>query len=690
MFLARAARNSAHLRASYLEIFNYVRRRQLPSTPGSYRRAAFSPRAFHKASCLRDQYEVYEGISDISQILDDYKKTVDFPPATYDFGKHLSKASAGQEVVLHGYLGARGLTSKYRSFVRLHDTSMTNSIQLVAIAGKGPYELSKTIRPNTPVVVKGKLQAKKAKSAEMARSDPWEIIVDDIQPLNDFPSDIWMAPDMVHPPKHRHLQLRTSSELREALRFRAEARTICRSVLEQEWPAFVEIETPLLFKSTPEGAREFLVPTRKRGLAYALPQSPQQYKQILMASGMPRYYQFARCFRDEDLRADRQPEFTQLDLEMSFATSEDVMRVVEKLIRQLWLELMDTKIPQGPFWRLPYQKAMKHYGSDKPDTRYGMEIHRIEHLLPVDIIQKITPLTNPIVEILKMSGSNEDAAATSDFVTHFFDSSAGTPFNDNPEGAPGIFVYDIKKPLCGLQPFGFQAAEYVEELLNPEQGDLLVIQARENAPFSGGSTPMGDLRRALYSTAVRIGFKEPPKEFEFLWVVDFPLFSPSTESEPGQGGTAGMSSTHHPFTAPKTAADVDLLLTDPTKVVADHYDLVVNGVELGGGSRRIHNAAVQEFILRDVLKMPQERLADFSHLLDALRAGCPPHAGLALGFDRLVAVMLGKESVRDVIAFPKIGKLGEDPMVKAPGPVSQEALETYHLRLLDQADATSS
>jgi aspartyl-tRNA synthetase len=375
---------------------------------------------------------------------------------------------------------------------------------------------------------------------------------------------------------------------------------------------------------------------------------------------------------------------------MSFATSEDVMRVVENLIRQLWAELMDTNVSHGPFWRLPYQEAMQRYGSDKPDTRYGMEIYRIEHLLPVDLVQKITPLTNPIVEIFKMKGKDNDAAAISEFITHFLDSPAGTPFNDNAEGAPGIFVYDTKKPLCGLQPFGFQAAEYVEDLLDLEQGDLLVIQAREDAPFAGGSTPIGDLRRALHSAAVKIGFKEPPTGFEFLWVVDFPLFSPSTESEPGQGGAAGISSTHHPFTAPKTAADVDLLLTDPTKVVADHYDLVVNGVELGGGSRRIHDAAVQEFVLRDVLKMPQERLADFSHLLEALRAGCPPHAGLALGFDRLVAVMLGKESVRDVIAFPKIGKLGEDPMVKAPGPVSQEALETYHLRLLDEQQTTDS
>lgn len=366
---------------------------------------------------------------------------------------------------------------------------------------------------------------------------------------------------------------------------------------------------------------------------------------------------------------------------MSFATGEDVMRTIEGLIRRLWTELMYSTVPAAPFRRLPYQEAMARYGSDKPDTRYGMEIFQIDHLLPVDLVSKITSLSdNPVVEVFKLEGNDNDPAATSRFITQFLDSPAAAVFNNNPEGAPGVFVYDAKKPLCGLQPFGFEAAERVEELLELDHGDLIILQARKRAPFVGGATPVGDLRRALHSAAVATGFKPAPTGFDFLWIVDFPLFSPSTDSEPGQGGAAGISSTHHPFTAPKTAADVDLLLTDPTQAVADHYDLVVNGVELGGGSRRIHDAAVQEFILRDILKMRPERLADFSHLLDALRAGCPPHAGLALGFDRLVAVMLGKESVRDVIAFPKTGR-GEDAMVKSPSEMTSEALETYHLRL---------
>jgi Aspartyl-tRNA synthetase len=368
-------------------------------------------------------------------------------------------------------------------------------------------------------------------------------------------------------------------------------------------------------------------------------------------------------------------------MEMSFATGDDVMRTVEGVIRQLWSSLMKDPAPEGPFRKVPYQEVMAKYGSDKPDTRYGMEIIRLDHVLPVDLVGKISGLTNPIVEAFKLEGNNNDPAETHKFITEFLDSPAGAPFNNNPDGGPGVFIYNGKQPLCGLQPFGFEAAEQVEELLDPDHGDLIVLQARPRAPFSGGSTPVGDLRRALHAASVSAGFKPAATGFDFLWVVDFPLFSPSVDSEPGQGGAAGFSSTHHPFTAPKTPTDVDLLLTDPTKAVADHYDLVVNGVELGGGSRRIHDAAVQEFIFRDILKMPAERLTDFSHLLDALRSGCPPHAGLALGFDRLVAVMLGKESVRDVIAFPKTGKGGDDAMVGAPSPMTEEALKTYHLQL---------
>ena len=362
------------------------------------------------------------------------------------------------------------------------------------------------------------------------------------------------------------------------------------------------------------------------------------------------------------------------------------MDCIEALIRSLWSELLRIELasPSEKFTRMTYSEAMARYGSDKPDLRTGVEISRFAHLLPVDLINKITPLNKPAVDLAVIPtgqlGTNPDD--TRRFINQFLDSAEATPFNENPDGGPGIFVFDSRKPLQGLQAFGFEAAEEVERLLDPAEGDLILLQARKDIPFSGGSTYLGRLIAAIIREAIKKELIAPLEGFKPLWVTDFPLFSPISESEPGQGGAAGLASTHHPFTSPKTAEDVDLLTTSPLSVIGDHYDLVINGVELGGGSRRIHNAGMQRFVMEEVLKMSPDRLAEFSHLLEVLRAGCPPHAGFALGFDRLVAVMLGKESVRDVIAFPKSGK-GEDLLVKSPGVVDRSTLERYHLRLVE-------
>ena len=372
-------------------------------------------------------------------------------------------------------------------------------------------------------------------------------------------------------------------------------------------------------------------------------------------------------------------------MEMSFANGEDVMNCLENLIRILWSTLLDIKLPQT-FTRMTYHEAMSKYGSDKPELRFDMPIHRVGHLLPADLISKIGPHTDPFVDtmLFRLSETESDPSTTRKFISTFMDSPEAIPFNENPDGSPGIFIYDSRKPLHGLFPLGFEAAEEIVKLLEPDDGDLIVLQARKREPFHGGSTPLGNLRLALHKAAVAENLLPvpDPKAFAPLWITDFPLFSPISATEPGQGGAAGLASTHHPFTSPKTPEDVDLLLTEPSKVIGDHYDLVINGVELGGGSRRIHNAEMQKFIMQEVLKMTPERIAEFSHLLEALRAGCPPHAGIALGFDRLIIVMLGRESVRDVIAFPKNGK-GEDLMVKSPSMMSEEVLKTYHLRSRD-------
>ncbi|THW51882.1 hypothetical protein D6D21_01312 [Aureobasidium pullulans] len=617
------------------------------------------------------------------------KAIVHFPSATCKL-EDVATREVGEDVVLHGYLGTQRQAGKNLLFAELRDTTLSRSIQLVASnktsTGESVFEKLIELSVETPVAIQGKIKSRKAKPSsskiEEGAIQPVtdvEIELTKVSPLNHFPKDIMVTQDSVFSAEQRHLQLRMEKPLRDALAFRSKAASILRTEL-CEGKDFTEIETPLLFKSTPEGAREFLVPSRTPGLAYALPQSPQQYKQILMASGIPRYVQFAKCFRDEDLRADRQPEFTQVDLEMSFATGQDVMSTVESVIKTLWQKLLGISY-DGQFPHLSYEDAMSTYGSDKPDVRLESKISRVEYMLPVDLVRKIGPLNDPIVEVLKIPIS-EDAKETRGFVTRFMDSPEAKPFNENPEGQPGIFIFDPRKPLSGLSVFGFEAAETIEETLDLEEGDLVVLQARKNASHAGGSTPLGNLRLALHKFAVQHGYMPAPQGFEFLWITDFPLFSPSVANEPGQGGAAGFSSTHHPFTAPKTAGDVDLLLTDPAAVKAEHYDLVVNGVELGGGSRRIHSAAMQQFVLREVLKMSEERLKDFDHLIEVLRAGCPPHAGMALGFDRLIAVMLGKESVRDVIAFPKSGR-GEDLLVKSPTRITEEQLKTYHLKLRD-------
>ena len=371
---------------------------------------------------------------------------------------------------------------------------------------------------------------------------------------------------------------------------------------------------------------------------------------------------------------------------MSFSKTDDVILAVEILIREIWKVFLDLELPIA-FPRMTYTQAMSSYGSDKPDLRIPIPpFTRVDYVLPADLVSKISSRINPIVEAMVVP-AKAPTEAVRRFMGGFLDSPDNKRFLDNPSGGPGVFVYDSGKPLQGLSAFGFEAVEALEGMFELRDGYIIILQARENAPLSGGSTPLGDMRNAVHKALASELYLQPLgwKDFKPVWITDFPLFSPSTSSEPGQGGNAGLASTHHPFTSPKTAQDVDLLLTDPSQVVGDHYDLVINGEELGGGSRRIHQAELQEFVMRDVLKMDEERIAEFSHLLEALRSGCPPHAGIALGFDRLVAMVHAssterKTTLRDVIAFPKSSK-GDDLMVKSPGAMTEDVLETYHLKL---------
>ncbi|KAF2153272.1 hypothetical protein K461DRAFT_267876 [Myriangium duriaei CBS 260.36] len=626
-----------------------------------------------------------------------------------------AEASAAGKVTLHGYLNNQRNASSKLLFVELTSPDGLHSVQLKLFSsspeGVALRDTLKLVRPYAPVAITGVVESRTAGSTKSKIDDDApikltniEINIEHLQPLNDFPKDIIVAEGTVIPPEQRHLQLRTTKALREAIIFRSRACELIRSHLSSKH-GFTDIETPLLFKSTPEGAHEFLVPTRNPGHAYALPQSPQQYKQILMASGIPRYVQIAKCFRDEDLRADRQPEFTQIDLEMAFAGEEQVMVMIEDLVKTMWTELIGVDLWQSPFPRMTYEEAMSTYGSDKPDTRLGAPISRIDYMIPIDLIRKITSILDPAVDVFKLSIS-DDPEITRSFVNTFMSSPNARPFNANPDGQPGIFIYDSRKPLGGLQPFGFEAVEHLETQLELEEGDLIVLQARPSAPFAGGATATGNLRLALHRAAVAANHLPKPMGWSFLWITDFPLFTPADAPEaPSSSSTPAapahqaslnvtptealtdhpvLESTHHPFTAPKPDS-AHLLLSSPLDVKAAHYDLVLNGVELGGGSRRIHKADMQRLVLEKVLRLPPARVAEFEHLLGVLRAGCPPHAGMALGLDRVLMLMLGRESIRDVVAFPKGGG-GWDGLVCAPSKVTKEAWERYHLAPVAEKD----
>ncbi|KAF2876896.1 aspartyl-tRNA synthetase [Massariosphaeria phaeospora] len=669
------------LRSTYAEISRFIRTRHHGITPGfaGGARAGIGACSFSSSPC-RLQVQPDDRLR---KSLDKFKATIMSETGGRETPyEDLLKTPIGTELRLTGYLGTRRDVSKKLSFALLKNREQTVCVQLISTAGESEVHTTlKSLREWTPVVVKGKIKERKPSKetfvSDMDLINNVEIELQSITPLNDIPPDLIIKEDTAFPPEQRHLQIRTDSELRRHILARHKIATTTRSNLyDRGWS---EIETPILFKSTPEGAREFLVPTRTKGLAYALPQSPQQYKQILMASGIAKYFQFARCFRDEDLRADRQPEFTQLDMEMSFVGERSVMCEVEQLLQDIWRE---AGYVSPRFGTMTYKEAMTTYGSDKPDLRFETKIHQVTDRLPQDLISKITSLQDPIVDAFELNpADNNNPKETRKFISAFLDSPEGRPYLDNLDGQPGVFIGDESQPLQGLAALGHSFV--LDTSAGPtEHGELLILQARKNEPLSGGSTMLGNLRLALHKAAIAQGLIETPpaNEFRFVWITDFPLFSPTNDTDPGQGGTAGLTSTHHPFTAPKTAEDVELLLTAPEKAIAAHYDIVVNGVELGGGSRRIHNADVQEFVFRDVLKMKSERIEDFRHLLDALRSGCPPHAGIALGWDRLAAVLLGRESVRDVIAFPKSGR-GEDMVVKSPNAMTEAQLDTYHLRL---------
>ncbi|TDO13871.1 aspartate--tRNA ligase [Halomonas ventosae] len=467
--------------------------------------------------------------------------------------------------------------------------------------------------------------------------------------------------------KHRYIDLRRP-EMVDNLRLRSRITHSVRSFLEGQ--GFLDIETPVLTRATPEGARDYLVPSRTHpGSFFALPQSPQLFKQLLMVSGFDRYYQIAKCFRDEDLRADRQPEFTQIDLEASFVSEDDIMAISESMVRQLFREVLDVELPVFP--RMAWDEAMNRYGSDKPDLRIPLMLTDVDDLMEkVDFKVFSAPANaeDGRVAALKVPNGAVLSRKEIDDYTKFV-SIYGA------KGLAWIKVNDRSKGLDGLQsPIVKFMKNVVEELLDrigAEDGDLVFF----------GADKARIVNESLGALRVKLGedLNLYTRDWAPLWVVDFPMFE--------DDGSARLQALHHPFTAP--ACDVETLKADPVAALSRAYDMVLNGTELGGGSIRIHDRAMQQTVLEVLGIGEQQAREKFGFLLDALQYGAPPHGGLAFGLDRLVMLMTGARSIREVIAFPKT-QSAACLMTEAPSEVDAEQLKELNIRLRHKAKAESA
>lgn len=566
----------------------------------------------------------------------------------------------GGEIIVNGWVQKRRDLGSL-IFIDLRDR--TGIVQLVFDTATRPelLEVASSLRAEYVIAAKGMVRERSNKNPKMPTGDV-EVEVSEMQLLSrsETPpfevSDNAKVGDDVRL-KYRYLDLRRPS-LQRNLMLRSKAAMITRNYYEEN--GFVEIETPVLIKSTPEGARDYLVPSRVHpGSFYALPQSPQLYKQILMLSGFDRYVQIARCFRDEDLRADRQPEFTQIDVEMSFVDMDDVMGINEGFMKKLFQETIGVEI-ETPFQRMTWREAMDRFGSDKPDLRFGFELKNITDVVKnseFKVFQGAISMGGSVRCINVKGGADKftrkEIDALGEFAkTYRAKGLAWIKLGDTMSSSFAKFISE--EELSGI----LAAAE-------AEQGDLIFVVAdKDKVVFDS----LGALR---CECAKRLGLLKKD-DFKFLWVTEFPLFE--YDEEAGR-----YSAVHHPFTSPMLE-DIPLLDTDLGKVRAIAYDTVLNGVEVGGGSMRIHDSALQAkmFELLDISE--EQAQLRFGFLLNALKYGTPPHGGLAYGFDRLIMLLVGEDSIRDVIAFPKVQNASE-LMSGAPEAVDPEQLEELYIKV---------
>ena len=567
----------------------------------------------------------------------------------------LRASDIGQVVTLTGWVDRRRDHGGV-AFIDLRDAS---GIAQVVIR----EEIAHDLRAEYVLAVTGEVSARPEGNANPnLPTGEIEVVVSDVEILNasaplpfqvsDHAEDAGQVGEEARL-RYRYLDLRRSA-MQHAIRLRAKVSQAARRVLDSH--DFVEIETPTLTRSTPEGARDFLVPARLApGSWYALPQSPQLFKQLLMVAGMERYYQIARCYRDEDFRADRQPEFTQLDVEMSFVEQDDVIAVAEDVLREVWA-LIDYELPT-PIARMTYHDAMEKYGSDKPDLRFGCEL--------VDLTDYFKDTTfrvfqNPYVGAVVMPGGASQSRRTFDAWQEWA----------KQRGAKGQAYVTVAED-------GTLGGPVAKNITDAEREGL--AQAAGAAPgdcifFAAG--PVDSSRALLGAARLEIGKRcglIDDDEWSFVWVVDAPLFKPSAEAKADGDvalGKSAWTAVHHAFTSPKPEC-LETFDTDPGSALAYAYDIVCNGNEIGGGSIRIHRSDVQERVFNVMGIGEQEAQEKFGFLLDAFKFGAPPHGGIAFGWDRIVSLLTRADSIRDVIAFPKSGG-GFDPLTEAPAPITPE------------------
>jgi aspartyl-tRNA synthetase len=588
------------------------------------------------------------------------------PPASNRYRDHwcgdLRLSDASSRVRVAGWVHRRrdhgGLI-----FIDLRDRSGLLQIVFDPERAQAAHAVAHELRGESVVSVAGELVARSAANvnAELASGEV-ELVADEIEllatsPTPPFPIDDDGAVDEALRLRHRPLDLRREP-MRDALVLRHRAVREIRETLERR--DFLEIETPILTRATPEGARDFLVPSRLQPASfYALPQSPQIFKQLLMVAGFERYFQIARCFRDEDQRSDRQLEFTQLDLEMSFVTEDDVLAVTEEVMAAVFAAGGFATAPP-PWPRMPFDEAIERYGSDRPDTRFGLELRDVGELVRgCEFRVFSSALDRSDVVWALNAGARELSRADLDGLSAFVQRFGAAAVAPIPVSGPGEWGGNLAKF------FGAEHVSAVNERLDAQPGDLLLFVADRRAV---AAKALGELRLELGARFELID----RERHDVLWVVDFPMFETDADGR--------WSAMHHPFTAPAPAHGAsELDFGDPGSLRSRAYDLVVDGAELAGGSIRTHTPEIQQQIFGALGLDADEAQRRFGFLLDALRYGAPPHGGIAAGIDRIVAMMAGVDSIRDVIAFPKTAS-GQDPLTGAPEPVDAAALRDLGLR----------